>query len=233
MNFECHLCSYTTDSIPLLHVHCINAHPREFFTCPWCTIPFGSLRTLQKHTKNCPQFNTNEVNIRTWLNEHMTPDCEILNFVCFSFNFISRAKEKSIMCCWSTTNVWCARVGLFHPKRQSNTTKSSIWTTATSAMSAKCISNTIPIWMSTTQSLIGCHHRIKSTAECPLRLHQFQLRPAKTKELRWREPSSGMDQWRLNVKPWNFWGTSIAVFVRSISQPSTRLLGTSKSNTTP
>lgn len=60
MEYKCPSCAYLSDSITLLHVHCINAHPKEFFTCPWCTVPFATLRILQKHAPNCSALDKNE-----------------------------------------------------------------------------------------------------------------------------------------------------------------------------
>lgn len=59
MEFKCPLCTYSSGSITLLHVHCINAHPKKFFTCPWCTVPFISVRALQKHARICSALDVN------------------------------------------------------------------------------------------------------------------------------------------------------------------------------
>lgn len=47
------------ESITILHFHCITVHPNKFFTCPWCTVPFASLRELQKHALQCLALNKN------------------------------------------------------------------------------------------------------------------------------------------------------------------------------
>lgn len=60
MEYKCPSCTYLSDSITLLHVHCVNAHPKEFFTCPWCTVPFATLRVLQKHAPKCSALDKNE-----------------------------------------------------------------------------------------------------------------------------------------------------------------------------
>lgn len=61
MNLKCPLCARLSVSIFALHLHCINAHSKEFFTCAWCTVPFASLRALQNHATNCSKFMEMEV----------------------------------------------------------------------------------------------------------------------------------------------------------------------------
>lgn len=60
MNLKCPVCAFPEESIEWLHVHCVLRHPKEFVTCPWCTMPFASLRSLQNHTKECPALDKNE-----------------------------------------------------------------------------------------------------------------------------------------------------------------------------
>lgn len=64
MSIKCPRCSDSSDllkSILHLHVHCIKAHANEFHTCPWCTIPFGTIRALKIHSKDCSAFDKNQV----------------------------------------------------------------------------------------------------------------------------------------------------------------------------
>lgn len=64
MSIKCPLCTESSDLITTLlhlHVHCINAHPNEFCTCPWCAVPFISIRALKDHAKKCSAFDKNEV----------------------------------------------------------------------------------------------------------------------------------------------------------------------------
>lgn len=58
---NCPVCDFPEEAIEWMHVHCILKHPKEFVTCPWCTVPFASLRALQNHTKECPALNGNEL----------------------------------------------------------------------------------------------------------------------------------------------------------------------------
>lgn len=45
----------------MLHMHCMVAHPKQIFTCPWCTVPFGTLQALQKHGGDCRKLEQREV----------------------------------------------------------------------------------------------------------------------------------------------------------------------------
>lgn len=58
---NCPVCDFPEEAVEWMHVHCILKHPKEFVTCPWCTVPFASLRALQNHTKECPALNKNEL----------------------------------------------------------------------------------------------------------------------------------------------------------------------------
>lgn len=62
MAYKCPLCPRTRDSIDFLHMHCVAAHgDKEFFTCPWCTLPFGKIQELQKHESSCRKLEEREV----------------------------------------------------------------------------------------------------------------------------------------------------------------------------
>lgn len=61
MGFNCPSCPRSRESLSMLHMHCMVAHPKQIFTCPWCTVPFGSLQALQKHGGNCRKLEQREV----------------------------------------------------------------------------------------------------------------------------------------------------------------------------
>lgn len=61
MVFNCPSCPRSRESLSMLHMHCMVAHPKQIFTCPWCTVPFGTLQALQKHGGDCRKLEQREV----------------------------------------------------------------------------------------------------------------------------------------------------------------------------
>lgn len=60
--YKCPVCAFADESLAILHVHCVSGHPKEFFTCAWCTVPFATLRALKMHIRNekCPDLHKDE-----------------------------------------------------------------------------------------------------------------------------------------------------------------------------
>lgn len=127
MVFNCPSCPRSRESLSMLHMHCMVAHPKQIFTCPWCTVPFGSLQALQKHGGNCRKLEQREVKAPR--------EGEIDDF-----SFISM-------------NARCATANLLRTRKQSNTTKWSIWISLTFATCAKWIFRRVAIWTFITLSV--------------------------------------------------------------------------------
>lgn len=61
LSLKCPLCPRVREWISYLQMHCMVTHPDKFFTCPVCTMPFGSLEALRQHAGNCSKLEERPV----------------------------------------------------------------------------------------------------------------------------------------------------------------------------